>query len=289
MKISEAFEDYRKYEIIALHKSTKTYENYIYAEKSLKSFFGDINIKKISPESIAKYYIESMKYDGISSDTARGYIICLRSVLKRRRACGDNLKNIELVRIPQREKKRPKCLDISEVRRFIETVATPKRGYSKINRIRNTLLIELLFVSGIRISEACALNRDSIKNKQFCVVGKSKQPRPCYINERVEELINDYLSLRNDISEALFVNNQTGTRMTKSTAEYVFRRVCNDAKIYGVHPHTMRHSFATYLLEQNVSIENISNLLGHQNLNTTQVYTHIKNERLRHEHQRVMA
>lgn len=287
MKLSEAFKDYRQFEIIAANKSPKTYETYKYAEKSFVDFFGDIRINKITPEMIANYYINFTR--DYSSDTARGYIIALRAVLKRRKLAGENIRNIELIRIPQREKKTVRYLEKDDISKFIKAIGTPKKGYAKVNVARNVLLVELLFVSGARISEVLQLNRDSIKNKQFIAYGKSKMPRPCYINQRVEDLIKNYLELRDDNDNALFVSNQTKRRLTKSAAEFIFRRACNDAKMAGIHPHTMRHSFATYMLDNGVDIRNISDMLGHQNLNTTQIYTHVKNQRLAQEHARVMV
>lgn len=286
MKISEAFSEYIREEIFALNKSAKTYESYKYSCSSFMRYFGDIKISKISPEMVEDYYLKRLQT--CTSDTLRGQIMQLRAVLHFAQLRGIKTCDLTRIKIPKREKKVPRWLDRGEVELFIEDISTSKRGYSKINRVRNELLCRLLFTSGARISEICALNRDSIQNREFVAVGKSKCPRVCYISPEVERLIEEYLKLRTDDDPALFISLQTGRRMSPGTARDVFRRASRRSGITGVHPHTMRHSFATYMINQGVGIRDVCELLGHQNLDTTQKYTHITNPHLKMVHASVM-
>lgn len=286
MKISEAFIAYRKNEILALGKSPKTNESYIYAEKIAISYFGDINIRKISIERIHDFYLwMSINH---AKNTARGYICNLRSVLAYCQRKGmRGIVDAEQIKTPQREKKSADFLTVDEFSRFLAELDRPVKGYSKLNRERNVLIAKMLFMTGLRIGELCALNRNSIVNRQFSVVGKSKNPRPCFITKELEQDIKIYLEHRQDNSPALFVANQTGERITKGIIQSVFRRASLG---FGrrVTPHTLRHSYATRLVDDGVDIRFVAELLGHQSLETTQKYTHIRDYRLHQIYENVM-
>ena len=170
----------------------------------------------------------------------------------------------------------------------MEELGKPKKGYAKINRVRNQLIAKMLFYTGLRVSELCALNRDSIRNREFTVVGKSKYPRPCFITKEIERDIDNYLELRRDNEPALFIANETGKRISPSTIQRVFRLATKNARLTNVTPHTMRHSFATRLIDDQVDIRLVAALLGHQDLNTTKQYTHIKDYRLRQVYENAM-
>ena len=278
MKISEAFAAYRKNEILALGKSPKTHESYVYTEKIVISYLGDINIKKINVDQVHDFYLWLLI--GHSKNTARGYVCNLRSVLayhQRRGARG--LLDASQIKTPQREKKMADFLTLEEFDRFSAELDRPIKGYSRLNRERNVLIAKMLFYTGLRISELCALDRNSINNRQFSVIGKSKNPRPCFITRELENDIETYLSHRKDNSVALFISNQTGERITKGVVQSVFRRA---SVSFGrrVTPRTLRHSYATRLVSDGVDIRFVAELLGHQSLETTQKYTHIRDYRL---------
>ena len=96
--------------------------------------------------------------------------------------------------------------------------------------------------------------------------------------------------MRNDDDRALFVSSQTGgTRITKKTVQDMFRRIRKECSLGPVHPHTMRHSYGTYLIEHGVDIRDVAKLMGHQSLNTTKIYTHVRDSRLRGIYESVMA
>lgn len=286
MLISEAFLNYRAAEIIPAGKSLKTEENYKYTGKHAVDFFGDKPIEQVTIEEVRKFYDYLRSWQ--RPDTVRGHMMCLRKVIKYYHRKEFNVLDPEDIKIPQREKREVVYLEKEEVEKFVEEVARKRRGYSQINRVRNIAIAKLLFVSGIRVGELCRMNRNSIKNGQFIAIGKSKYPRPCYINNDTQQAIAKYLAMRSDRDQALFVSNQNGRRITPGGVQRIFKRVCNISDFEGVHPHTMRHSFASYMLDQEVDISYVGKLLGHCNLSTTQMYTHYKDKKLQNIHAAVM-
>lgn len=295
MKLSEAFEKYINIKIIGRGCSPRTYEYYQQNKKNALQYFGDIKLSRMTPEMASGYYValvESTKVNGYhhKPGTARREVYTLKSVISYWARRGVKTPNIEDIEVPKEHIEPPRWLERDEVEEFIDTVCTPCRGYPRINIIRNELIMRLLFCSGIRVGELVALNRDSIKNRQFVVTGKSKEPRVCFITEDIEKLIEKYLSMRDDNSPALFVSSQLpGSRLTVSTVQLIFRRNCRRCEIKGVHPHTMRHSFATYMMDGGADIRQVAALLGHQSIQTTRRYTHVKDEGLRQIHAKIMS
>lgn len=286
MKISEAFQMYRKNEVLAMGKSSSTNDWYIITEKLVIDYFGNINIRRIRVDDVHNFYLWMLK--GRSQNTAREYLCKFRMVLDYFRQIGLAHIGADDIKIPKREKKQIRFITYEEFVIFLEEMGRPHRGYSNINRVRNIVMAKMLFYTGLRISELCALNRDSIQNRQFCIVGKSKDPRPGYITKDLEQDINHYLAMRTDSCPALFICEQTGKRITKTMVQAIFRRVSEQSGIYSVTPHTLRHSYATRLVEDGVDIRYVATLLGHQSLETTQKYTHIRDARLRQVYENAM-
>src|SRR5690606_17056051 len=121
--------------------------------------------------------------------------------------------------------------------------------------------------------ELCSLNRDSIRDRSFTVVGKGGKARLCFLDERTETLLDLYLETRKDNLQPLFLTD-SGHRITPGTIQETFKSI---RKATGIecHPHTLRHSFATNLLQTNTNLYYVSKLLGHSQLNTTQQYLHL--------------
>ena len=270
--ISEAFNNYRQFVILMGGLSKKTDESYYNTSKLVASFFGDINVEELTLYDIRDFYQHLLGWQ--KPDTARGNIINLRSVLHRCKKQGLNVIDFDDIPVPKREKRAITYLTESEQAEFIKAVSRPSRGYKHENRLRNIAMVKLMLATGLRVGEVCKLNRNSIKNRQFTVIGKSKEPRICFITMDVENAIRDYLYERTDSSPALFVSAQTGRRITAGTIQRIFRRICAETEFTDVHPHTLRHSFATRMLEHGMDLRYIAALMGHQSLDTTKIYTH---------------
>jgi site-specific recombinase XerD len=156
----------------------------------------------------------------------------------------------------------------------------------------------LLFSSGLRVSELVNLNRSHIntKKREFSVRGKGQKDRPIFISEASAETIEQYLALRTDNIEALFINYSRNNQASSAgnykrlTSRSVQRIVEKYAKLAGitkhVTPHTMRHSYATDLLMNGADIRSVQDMLGHSDISTTQVYTHVTDQHLKEVYER---
>ena len=288
MKISESFDLYCSDNIVLSGKSKNTESSYQNVKKSIISLLGDISIEDLSLSEVRDWR------DHISSlwkpNTIRNAVSCLRMVLKLASRRGYNVISYDDIIVPKKAKYAVQYLLPDEVESFISVISRKRRGYSRLNRLRNIAILRLLFSSGIRVSELCSLNRSSIRKRRFTVVGKSKDPRVVFIDTLTELAIDDYLSARSDNNPALFISHQgLKDRLTPGGVRRIFSFACSNSSFTGVTPHTIRHSFATMMLDFGVDLCYISDLLGHQSLNTTRIYTHYSNTKLQHIYDSVMV
>ena len=196
------------------------------------------------------------------------------------------------ISLPKGDKgsKTVKFLTLEQIEKLL-TAAEPKDAIS----IRDRAILESFFSTGLRIAELVSLNMDqfsSIKDKkdlELGIIGKGGNPRTVYFSERALDHIRKYISLRNSKEKALFINfrdkDGTGTRLTPRSVERMVKKYSVLAGIpVFTTPHTLRHSYATDLLNQGVDLRSIQEFLGHKNIATTQIYTHVTNKRLRDIH-----
>jgi site-specific recombinase XerD len=167
--------------------------------------------------------------------------------------------------------------------------------------LRDRAILETLFSTGLRVQELVNLNRDQIKTSpsakdiEVVVMGKGRKIRTVYFSERSIVWLEKYLKTRTDIDEALFINYwkpaQKGGISRRLTVKSMDDIVTKYAKIAGlpvlVTPHTLRHSFATDLLAQGVDLRLVQEFLGHSNIATTQIYTHVTRKQLRDVHRKM--
>jgi site-specific recombinase XerD len=164
--------------------------------------------------------------------------------------------------------------------------------------LRDRAILELLFSSGLRVSELVGLNRDDInlKRQEFMVRGKGQKDRPVFVSDQAANWLRQYLARRTDNYKPLFIH-YAGVKSeldegnyTRLTARSVQRLVAKYAKRAGilkrVTPHTLRHSFATDLLQNGADLRSVQALLGHANVATTQIYTHLTDPHLKKIHER---
>lgn len=268
MKVTEAFDMYKNDFIRAKNQSFRTEETHNYVRKSLAIFTENANIRKLTLDTISGWREELLK--SRCQDTVRSYVIRLRRVLDYCRQLGYKCLDPKLIQIPKREEKIPSFLTPEEVAKIIDSASN----------IRAKLIISLLYSSGLRVSEMCNLNRDQIRGDQFTVVGKGRKVRPCFIDQRTEEIMKKYLSTREDRCSAL-ITTINGGRMRRSNVELIVRNAVRKSGINKkVTPHTFRHSYATDLLKNGMNIRSLADCLGHSSLDTTKRYTHIVNNEL---------
>jgi site-specific recombinase XerD len=293
MYLSELLLDYIEHLEVEGGRSAKTAENYkLYLER-LVEFSNDTTVDKITSEMIRKYRLWLNRYknnndDDLATITQSYHLIALRgflTYLSKRDIASLSPEKIEL---PKVSRKQVTFLHYDEVTRLLDTIPLDNE-----TGLRDRAIIELLFSSGLRVSELVHLNRDHVntKRREFMVRGKGQKDRPVFIGESSARHVEEYLTARLDNLPSLFLSYSRNSTATTSgdyrrlTARSIQRIISKYARLAGitkhVSPHTMRHSFATDLLMNGADIRSVQSMLGHSNISTTQVYTHVTDEHLR--------
>jgi site-specific recombinase XerD len=290
--------DFLEYLEIEQNRSQKTIQNYDHYLTRLIDFAGDIKVSDIDPELIRKWRLWLNRLGTNTSDelgktTQNYHLIALRSFLKycaKRDIPALTADKIELART---QRKQVTFLNEDELKRIFE-----QPDVASITGLRDRAILELLFSSGLRVSELVGLDRDHInlKRREFMVRGKGQKDRPIFISQQAADWIEQYLSQRKDTTRPLFVR-YSGTKQVdlsgnfhRLTVRSVQRIVARNALLAGitkhVSPHTLRHSFATDLLMNGADIRSVQAMLGHSNIATTQIYTHVTDPHLRAVHEK---
>ena len=278
MKISEAFDLY-EYHAALEGQSRSVLDHTNYVKRKMVEKLGNIELKNLDMRKIYQWrefmvYKESPNGEKAlrKPNSLRCDLLRVRCMLKYMKECGEECINYKLVPIPKREDINRNYLDKDEVTRMIDSAYC----------VKNQFIVSLLYSSGIRVSEIISLDRDYIHDRCFSLVGKCKKIRLCFIDERTEELMNQYLATRKDKSKALIVSELYKDRVSVSTIQVIVRNTAKRAGIEKqVTPHTLRHSFATNFIKNNGGVKPLSELLGHASLDTTSIYTHIENPELK--------
>lgn len=264
MKLSEAFDLYERDFILFINQSNRTLEMHQYVKKNIIQFMGDIELSDLSFDMVRewKQWLEKTR----SQNTVRGYVIKLREVLgfcnKNKIPCLD----VDMVPVPKRKKTVPIFLTEEEVSRMISCACN----------IRAKFVISLLYASGIRLSELISLNQGQIVEKRFTVIGKGDKPRLCFIDDRAEFYMQEYLATRTDHDDALIVSYENKTRVTATNIQLLVRNAASKAGLSKkVTPHTLRHSYATNFLKNNGNMRYLSQSMGHASMDTTAMYAHV--------------
>jgi site-specific recombinase XerD len=298
MNTSDAITDFLEYLEIEQNRSQKTIANYDHYLQRLVEFAGDKPVDELDSDLVRKWRLwlarlKDVNGQEIGKTTQNYHLIALRSFLKylaKRDITSLTSDKIELARVV-----RPQLtfLDAEEVDRLVgaaDTTTPPG--------LRDRALIELLFSGGLRVSELVNLDVDHInlERKEFMVRGKGQKDRPVFISERAAHWLERYLRMRRDNYKPLFIHfsgsksaldDGAYTRLTPRSVQRLIKRYAKLAGITkDVTPHTLRHSFATDLLMNGADLRSVQGLLGHANVSTTQIYTHITDPQLRQVHQK---
>ena len=307
MDISELVADFLESLEIEKGRSTKTVENYgLYLARFIdlitEDFEGQEMIKPsdITPEVLRRFRLKLNRFsdnqnkERLSALTQSYHLIALRGFFKYLAKRGIKSLDPSLIDLPRAAKKQVTFLHFDEIERLLAEIPLDTES-----GLRDRAIIELLFSGGLRVSELCSLNRDSInlKRREFMVRGKGKKDRPIFIDKSTAECIEDYLNMRTDTLPALFLNNSANQQIPSTSGDFrrltprsIERIVQKYTRLAGitkhVTPHTMRHSFATDLLMNGADIRSVQSLLGHANISTTQIYTHITDPHLKEVHEK---
>jgi site-specific recombinase XerD len=298
MKFSKAKTDFLEYLEIEQNRSQKTIQNYDHYLTRLIDFAdNDLQVSDITPELIRKWRLWLNRLgtnvsDELGKSTQNYHLIALRGFLKfcaKRNIPALTADKIELART---KRKQVTFLNEEELGRLFS-----QPDPDKLAGVRDRAILELLFSSGLRVSELVGLDRDHInlKRREFMVRGKGQKDRPIFISPAAAEWVQEYLERREDNTAPLFVRYSGKKTVDLSgnyhrlTARSIQRLVSRYALLAGitkhVSPHTLRHSFATDLLMNGADLRSVQAMLGHSNISTTQIYTHVTDPHLKSVHE----
>lgn len=294
MYLSELVANFTEHLEVEGGRSYKTAENYkLYLERFIE-FSEDIKVDKITTEIIRKYRLWLNRYENyngsrLSIMTQSYHLIALRAFLTYLSRRDIPSLSADKIILPKTARQQVTFLQFDEVSRMLACIDT-----STEQGLRDRSIIELLFSSGLRVSELVGLNRDHInlKRREFMVRGKGQKDRPVFVSKGAALHVENYLAQRTDSLVPLFLNYSRNSGDPNVTGDFrrlssrsIQRMISHYAKMAGitkhVSPHTMRHSFATDLLMNGADIRSVQSMLGHSNISTTQVYTHVTDQHLK--------
>jgi len=306
MNLSELKTQFLEYLEIERGRSQKTIENYSrYLNKFLEWSKAE-SPSQITDESVRNFRIFLNRMEGKNGDKLKKisqnyYIIALRSFLKYLAKRDFKTLQAEKVEIGKNSEREVEFLENSEVERILEAAPGDSLKFR-----RDRAILEMLFSAGLRVSELVSINRDRVdfKTREISVRGKGDKFRVVFISDTAAQALEKYLKKRTDIDPALFVRdvkslekfksvkndskkkeNGDNLRLTARSIQRIVKYYAAKAGIVkNVHPHTLRHSFATDLLMNGADIRSVQAMLGHSSITTTQIYTHITNPHLKEVH-----
>jgi len=284
-EVEKYLKEYLDYLEVERNRSRKTRENY---ERYLKFFIKEQGIKSVKDidEDAVRSFRVNLSRKNLKKNTQSYYVIAIRNFLKyllKRDIKALSPEKIELPRVSRRD---IEVLDYSELERLIKA---PKGD--DLRSLRDHAILEVFFSTGLRLSELCALPRYlDLERGEISVRGKGDKLRVVFLSNDSKKAIRDYLAKRSDPEGYLFASltkkNKIIGRITPRAVERLVSFYARKAGIpKKVHPHQLRHSFATDLLINGADLRSVQSLLGHANISTTQVYTHLTNKELKEIHQ----
>lgn len=292
MTLIELKREFLEYLEITKGRSLKTIRNYDHYLERFLEFSKLKSPADIDDAVIREYRLwlnrqPANKHDNLKRKTQNYYLIALRAFLKymaKRDVKSLQPDKIELAKVPERS------LDLitpTELERLMKGA-----NGSDLKSLRDKAIMELLFSTGLRVSELCSLDNDlDLSRDELSIRGKGEKIRVVFLSEDAKTAVRAYLKARKDMEEALFVGygkgSKTPTRLSTRSVESIVKHYAIKAGITKkVTPHVIRHSFATDLLENGADLRSVQALLGHANIQTTQVYTHVTDKHLRDIHKR---
>ncbi len=294
----DEFLEYLEVERNCSKLTIRDYRHYLevfnsWATTSLSSKF----IKDLTIQDVRKYRVflsNRVDKKGLTLKriTQNYYVIALRSFLRFLLKNDHETLEPSKIDLPKAESRSLKFLDRDQIDRLVISIDTQKPEGK-----RDRAIVELLFSTGLRVSELVSLNRDkiNIERREFGVIGKGGRARVVFISDRAAKWVSEYLKTREDIYNPLFIRYSgreipegRGERMrlTARSIERIVKKYVRLARLpVDATVHTLRHSFATDLLTNGADIRSVQEMLGHKNISTTQIYTHVTNKQLRDVHE----
>ncbi len=285
--LKELSREFLEYMEIERGRSLKTVANYDRYIQTFLQFSKATAPSDITDDALRQFRLW-LNRKGLKKNTQNYYLIALRTFLKylvRRGIPSLVPDRIELAKLGDRE------IDMIGQDELVRLLAAPQGSDERT--LRDKAILELLFSTGLRVSELTSLSRDSVdlKRDEFSIRGKGSKVRVVFLSEEARAAVKTYLNARKDMEEAMFVNvagpatKNVRSRLTSRSVERIVKQYAIKAGITrNVTPHTIRHSFATDLLQNGADIRSVQHMLGHANITTTQIYTHVTDKQLREVH-----
>lgn len=281
--INECIEKFIEYLIIDKKYSENTVKSYKNDLKKYETFMKNINIQNIKENHI-KNYLKYLKDNNNDNRTINHNISTLRSFYKFlliEKIIKDN--PMEYIEMPKTKKSLPKTLSIEEIDKLLDIKLTDSFSY------RNKAMLELMYSSGLRVSELVnvKIHDIDVSNCIIRIMGKGKKERIVPLGDYAIKYIELYLKehrnklIKRELNEYLFLNNH-GKKMTRQGFFKILKQLAHEKNIKtDFSPHTLRHSFASHLLNGGADLRSIQEMLGHESISTTQIYTHVSKEQLK--------
>ncbi len=314
-EIEKLKREFLEYVEIEKGNSLKTVNNYDHYLSRFFSFAKIQNPKQITDDSIREYRLYLNRQPGVKirgqqartmkKNTQNYHLIALRSFLKYLMKRGVKAISPDSIELAKTKERSLDLISTDELRRLLDAPSQilktltsnankdPKSGKLKIQKIlRDKAILELFFSTGLRLSELCSIDRDlDLSKDEFSIRGKGEKVRVVFLSDSAKNAIREYLKSRQDIEEPLFIQafrkNSKSNRLTPRSIERIVKYYAIAAGISKkVTPHIIRHSFATDLLSNGADIRSVQMMLGHANIATTQIYTHITDKQLRDVHKK---
>src|SRR3989338_4136696 len=303
--LSKHLIDFLEYLEIEKNRSQQTVRNYDFYLKRFIGWFGDKSPENLEAENVRQYRLWLNRLadahgDSLRKNTQNYHLIALRSFLKylaKRDVRTLAAEKIELMKMPDRE---VSFLEGSDLNRLLEAPLANKiqdtnnetqtTGDAVLIKYRDKAILEMLFSTGLRVSELVGLKKDKVnlEKEEFTIMGKGRKSRVVFLSEQARYWLKKYLETRQDMNQYLFVSHDKRSGKTLEqplTPRSVQRLVQKYARAAGitkpVTPHTLRHSYATDLLQNGADIRSVQTMLGHSSITTTQIYTHITDKELK--------
>ncbi len=302
-EINNLKQEFLEYIEIERGRSVKTVANY---DRYLVRFFENQGIKTakdIDERKVRDFRLwlnrqiavpNKKNSQTVKKRTQNYYLIAIRSFLKFLIKRGHKVMAPDKIELAKVEERSIDLISMNELDRILTGPDT-----CTIKGLRDRSIMELLFSTGLRVSELCSLDKDlDLSRDEFPIRGKGEKVRVVFLSDYAKDTLNEYLKKREDMDEALFVrvpgkmgqkslNRKESIRLTSRSVERIVKYYAIKAGISKkVTPHIIRHSFATDLLSNGADLRSVQALLGHANITTTQVYTHVTDKHLHDVHKR---
>jgi len=262
-----------------------------------REFYPKLKLADLTLEKVTKYRVFLARFTSrgklLGRATQAYHVIALRSFLKFLIKHDIASLSPEKIELPKSDSRSLKFLNTQQVERLLN-----QPGISTLTQLRDKAILEVLFSTGLRVSELTRLNQEEIdlERREFGVIGKGGRQRVVFLSKRAAEWLKRYIAKREDDYKPLFIHFKGRVnvadrgekmRLTPRSVQRIVEKYVRQAKLpVKITPHGLRHSYATDLLIDGADIRSVQEMLGHKNIATTQIYTHITNQQLKKIHEK---